>query len=352
MLQVAELVPSRPPCSLAEREAAEAVHAQMRRLDLRPVIERTRAPTSPTWAPLLRALLRVWAVAFLAAGWPAATIAFGALSILGGIPAVAGLVRYIPLLGAPARNVVAARRGTDPDSRPIVVSAHLDTHPTAGAPLRRPHVYLAAASGWVTLIAGIASRPGVAGWRPAAAFVAAESVATLVWLARQELATPTDPPDDNTSGLLALVRLAELVSDGSQLHNVWMVATAAGTSGSYGLTSFFRQHADLRQAWLIEIDSLSTGEVIASPYGPLFPHPGTSPQLVRAVVEAARSTGDPLMVRRVRRPHSDARAALRLRVPAITLTGGLRPPAGGLGPDPANAERAARIVDSLSRRES
>jgi hypothetical protein len=69
-----------------------------------------------------------------------------------------------------------------------------------------------------------------------------------------------------------------------------------------------------------------------------------------AIAAAAKTSGDPLNVRRVRRPHSDARAALRLRTPAIALTGGLRPPAADThGPDTANAERVARVIDRLVR---
>jgi hypothetical protein len=349
VLRITELGPSRPPCSVAEREAADAVQRNLRSFGLRPAVEHMRAPTSPTWAPLVRALLRVWAAAFLAAGWPVATTAMSAAATIGVLGPVAGLIRFIPLLGAPSRNVVAHRRGRDSGARPMVVCAHLDTHPTAGTPLSRLHAFLALMSGLVALTVGVAAEPGVAGWRPVAALVAAEAAITMAMLARRELATQTDPPDDNTSGLLALVRLAELVSDGSQSRDMWIVATAGGTSGSYGLKSFLRQHRELRKAWIVEIDALGTGEVVASPFPARFPYPGTPPQLVRAVVAAARYTGDPLTVRRIRRPHSDARAGLRARAPAIALTGGLRPPAAGEGPDAANAERAARVVDSLAR---
>jgi hypothetical protein len=350
VLHIADLWPSRPPCSVAEREAAEAVAARMRHHGLRPDVERARAPTSPTWAPLLRTLLRLWSAAFLAAGWPNFALALAAMSIAGGLRPVAGLVRFIPLLGAPASNVVAAKRGTDSDAKPLVVTAHLDTHSTSGAPLHRAHQLVAAASGMLALVAAAAAtRPGVAAWRGASILVAAEATVTMIVLARRELRTPTDVPDDNTSGLLALVRLSELIADGPLRHDVWVVATAAGTAGSCGMNAFLRAHPALRNAWLVEIDALGTGEMVASPCPPRFPRPGTPSQLVRAVVEAARASGDPLAVRRMRRAHSDARAALRRRVPAIALTAGLRPPASGPGPDPANAERAARIVDSFAR---
>ena len=314
------------------------------------MVEATRAPTSPTWAPLLRALLRVWSAAFLAAGWPQVALGLAVVTVLGGLPAAAGLIRFVPLLGAPSNNVVAAMRGTDTSARPLVVTAHLDTHSTSGAPLHRAHVLIAAASGWLALVASfVATRPGVAVWRPAAIFVAAESVFTMIVLGRRELSTPTDTPDDNTSGLLAIVRAAELLVDGSLVRDVWIVATAGGTAGSYGVNAFLRGHPAVRDAWLVEIDALGTGELVVSPSPARFPRPGTPSQLVRTVAAVARGLGDPLAVRRIRRPHSDARAALRLRVPAVALTAGLRHPASGPGPDPANAERAARIVDSLAR---
>jgi hypothetical protein len=349
VLRFDDLWPSRPPCSVAERVAADAVRARMRHHGLRPAVERTRAPTSPTWAPLLRALFRVWCAAFLAASWPSIAIGLGAASIIGGVPFVAGWIRFLPLLGAPSRNVVASKRGRDTGSRAIVVTAHLDTHSTFGAPLHRAHVLVAAASGWLALGASLAARANGITWRWAVVLIATESVVTMGWLAKRELATPTEVPDDNTSGLLALVRVAELVADGSLEHDVWIVATAAGTVGSYGVNAFLRQHPALRDAWLVEIDALGTGEMVASPCPPRFPNPGTPSPLVRAFVAAAREIGDPLAVRRMRRPHSDARAALRLRVPAIALTAGLHAPAGGPGPDAANAERAARIVDSFAR---
>ena len=88
---------------------------------------------------------------------------------------------------------------------------------------------------------------------------------------------------------------------------------------------------------------------MASPHRPRFPYPGTPAALTKAITAAAKKLGDPLPVRTVVRPHSDARAALRVRTPAIALTGGLRPARGRGGPDPANAERVARVVDMLAR---
>jgi hypothetical protein len=182
-----------------------------------------------------------------------------------------------------------------------------------------------------------------------AALVATESAFTLAWLARRELSTVGETPDDNTSGLLALVRTADLVADGTQARDVWLVATAAATSGSCGSATFLRRRRELREAWVVEIDALGTGEVVGSPHPSRFPYPGSPTALLRAITRAAHASGDPLTVRRIARPHSDARAALHLRTGAVTLTGGLRPPRGDAGPDPANAERAARIVDALAR---
>jgi hypothetical protein len=140
-----------------------------------------------------------------------------------------------------------------------------------------------------------------------------------------------------------------LLRDHRPLRDVWIVGSGAGTSGSHGMVELLRRYKKLREGWVVEIDALGAGEVVASPLPARFPGPGTPASLVRAVVVAARDTSDPLNVRRMRRPHSDARAALRLRTAAITLTAGLRHPAGHRGPDPANAERAARVVDRLAR---
>jgi hypothetical protein len=291
----------------------------------------------------------VWAAAFLAAEIPLGARILAALGIGLGLPAIAGLVRFVPLLGATTHNVITFRRGTDRSARPIVVTAHLDTHPTAGRPMTRAHEALSAISGWLILAAAIVGhRSG--GWRPVTALVATEAVLTLAWLARRELATPHEIPDDNTSGILALMRLAELVAAAPPVHDVWIAATGAGTSGSFGLIGLLRRRRELRHAWIIDVDALGSGEVIASPFSARLTHPATPEDLVDAVVAAAKSSGDPLHVRRVRRPHSDARAALRLRTPAISLTAGLRHPAAeGEGPDTANAERAARVIDRLVR---
>jgi hypothetical protein len=341
---------SRPPCSVAERDLADVVRRRLRRIGMRPVIERVRAPTSPTWVPLLRTLFRVWAAAFLAAGWPEATIGLAAAAIAGGLPGVAAVLRFVPLLGSRSCNTVAVRRGRDRNARPIVVAAHLDTHPTAGAPMRRGHTVLAWLSALAALVAAVFGSGVGSTWRVVAAIVAAESVATLGWLAAGELATQKEPPDDNTSGILGILRTAELVCDGQPLRDVWIVATGAGTSGSFGMTTFLRSHRELRKAWVIDVDALGTGEVVAAPYGARFPFPGTPAALVRAMVAAARESGDPLTVRRLYRPHSDAKAALGQRTGAITLTGGFPPTSGAKGPDPANAERAARVIDRLARR--
>jgi hypothetical protein len=222
----------------------------------------------------------------------------------------------------------------------------MDTHPTNGAPLQSWHRLVAGASGLVALGASFAG----AGARGLAGVIAAEGVLTLAWLARRELAKPHVPPDDNTSGLMALARVADLAAATRPVADVWLLATGAGTAGGFGIAAFLRAHSDLRRAWVIEIDALGSGEMVGSPVPPRFPHPGTPSVLVRALVGAAQSSGDPLSVRRVRRPHSDARAALRHRTPAITLTAGILHPAREPGPDPANAARAARVVLELARR--
>src|SRR5678815_3174858 len=49
VLQIAELGTARPPCSVAELQAAEALSRSMTRTGLEPRAERLRAPTSPTW---------------------------------------------------------------------------------------------------------------------------------------------------------------------------------------------------------------------------------------------------------------------------------------------------------------
>jgi len=316
------------------------------RLGLSPVIETVRAPTSPSWVPLMRALARVWAAAFLAAGFALPAQIVAALAVIGGVPVLASSIRFLPLLGGATQNVVVRIRGTSPDARPLVITAHMDTHPTNGAPLHPWHRLVAGASGLAALAAAFAG-PGARGL---AGVIAAEGVLTLAWLARRELAKPHVPPDDNTSGLMALARVADLASATTPAADVWLVASGAGTAGGCGISAFLRTHKDLRRAWVVEIDALGSGEVVASPVPPRFPHPGTPGVLVRALVAAAQSSGDPLNVRRVRRPHSDARAALRQRTAAMTLTAGLLHPAREPGPDPANAARAARVVLELARR--
>jgi len=340
------LAPARTPCSASEREAAQTLANDLGRLGLQPVIETVRAPTSPSWVPLLRALARVWAAAFLAAGFVVPAQVLAGLAVVGGVPILAASIRFLPLLGGATQNVVVRIRGSAPDARPIIVTAHMDTHPTNGAPLHRWHRLAAALSGILALGASFA---GV-GARGLAGVIAAEGVVTLAWLARRELARSHVPPDDNTSGLMALTSVADLAAQSQPAADIWLVASGAGTAGGCGITAFLRTHRDLRRGWVIEIDALGSGEVVGSPVPPRLPHPGTPSVLVRALVAAAQSSGDPLSVRRVRRPHSDARAALRYRTPAITLTAGILHPAREPGPDPANAARAARVVLELARR--
>jgi len=349
MIALGNLAPSRPPCSKAERAAANVMGAALRRLGLHGRIEPVRAATSPTWVPLLRALLRVWAVALIAALRPTAAAVLSSIAIVGGLPAAAALVRFLPILGSMSQNVVARVAGTDRDARPIVVVAHLDTHPVAVAPMGRAHSAMGAVFGWLALAAALVGRPSEAPWRACIALVAVEALVTLTWLARRELALIGEMPDDNTSGLLALTRAAALVCQTPPVHDVWIVSTGAGTSGGHGVSAFLRSHGELRDAWVVDLDALGSGEVVASPLPARFPRPGTPPMLVRAVMAAAQATGDPLSVRRLRRAHSDARVALRARRGAITLTAGLRPPEPEAGPDAANAERVARVVDQLAR---
>jgi hypothetical protein len=345
-MTIAALAPARSPCSVGEREAASALAERLAKLGLRPSIESVRAATSPTWAPMLRALFRVWAAAFLAAGLTIPAVLLGAVAVLGGVPAAAALLRYVPLLGGQSQNVSVRIPGTNPETRPVVVSAHVDTHPTDGEPLYRAHRYIAAASGVLVFASSLAG--GTHGWRAFTGLIAAEAILTLGWLARRELSRYAATPDDNTSGLMALERVAELALHAGVRSDLWVVATGAATSGGWGMTTFLRDHADVRSGWVIDIDALGSGEVVAAPMPSRFPHPGTPSSLMRAIVAAARATGDPMAVRRVRRPHSDARTALRSRVAAITLTAGILHPARERGPDAANAARAARVAHELA----
>jgi hypothetical protein len=351
VIALPELAPARPPCSQAERAGAESLQDSLGRVGLAGRIESLRAPTSPAWVPLLRALLRVWAVALVAAYRPVPAIVLAALAVASGFPSLSALIRYLPLLGNETQNVVASVEGTQSNAKPLIAVAHVDTHPLATAPMSKARSALAAAFGWGTLAAAVVGRPDMTVWRVVLTLFAVESLFTLAWLARRELSVTSEMPDDNTSGLLALVSLAMLLNDHRPLRNVWIVGSGAGTSGGHGLVEFLRRNKDLRESWVVEIDTLGAGEVVASPLTPRFPGPGTPPSLIRALVAASRQTGDPLSVRRIRRAHSDARAALRLRTGAITLTAGLSHPAGQRGPDPANAERAARVVDRLARSE-
>ena len=349
MIALPELATARPPCSSAERAGAESLQDSLSRIGVAAQIEALRAPTSPTWVPLLRALLRVWAVALVAAYRPVPAIVLAAVSVVAGMPALAALVRYLPLLGDNTQNVVARVAGTDANAPPTIVTAHIDTHPMAAMPMSKTRAALGAGLGLVTLAAAIVGRPDMVVWRAALAIVAVESLVTLTWLARRELARTNEMPDDNTSGLLALISLATLLAEHRPLREVWIVGSGAGTSGGHGVIALLRRYPQLRKGWLIEIDALGAGEVVASPFPARFPGPGTPSPLIRALVGASRETGDLLNVRSIRRSHSDARAALRLRTSAITLTGGVRHPAGERVPDAANAERAARVVDRLVR---
>lgn len=349
MIRLGDLAPARPPCSRAERAGAESIAAHLQSIGVPTQIETIRAPTSPSWIPLMRALCRVWSVALLAAYRPIPAMALAAVAVVGGWPIVVSVLRHIPLIGDVSQNAVGRIRGTDPDARPIVAVAHMDTHPLAGAPMGSAHTWAGTLLGWLALAASIAARPGLTIWRASIVVIAVEALVTLAWLARRELQTTSEMPDDNTSGLLALLSAAQLAARDRPLRDVWIVGSGAGTAGGQGLTTFLRAHRELRKAWVVEIDALGAGEVVAAPWPARVPRPGTPSSLVRAVEVAARASGDPLGVRRVRRSHSDARAALRMRVAAITLTAGLRPPAGDPGPDAANAERAALVIDRLAR---
>src|SRR5688572_7534876 len=84
-VQILDLVPARPPCSHAEHDMAVVIQRRLRAFGWRPATELIRAPTSPTWPPLLRALFRVWGAAFLAAAWAPVAIGLGVASVLGGV---------------------------------------------------------------------------------------------------------------------------------------------------------------------------------------------------------------------------------------------------------------------------
>lgn len=342
----------RPPCSLGERNAARLIAHRLAALRLGPRLETFRSSTGPVWAPLIRALLRLVTAVMLPLGYPVAALAVAAVTVVTGIPPVSRLVRYVPGLGGTAENVVTHVPGTgtghDP---PLVVAAHLDAHASGGTPLTRPHALVAGISGFLMLGAAGAR---VAGWGPGwsrlAILVAIEALITLAWLAGREL-SPHRAGDDNDSGLLALLRVAELAAEEHPVRDLWLVGTAAATADGLGMRAFLRAHPNVaRVAWVVELDALGDGEIVVSPVRRRFPQASTPPALLRAIAGAAIDTGDPIDVRRVRRLHSDARAAFLKGSPSAAITGGVRLPLGvESAPDPANAERAARIVDHLAR---
>ena len=277
----------------------------------------------------------------------------------GGIGRVAGLDPLRPAARR-ARRATSWRLRVGTDARRDGRSsstAHLDTHPTAGrtAAPAAPLVAAASGAGSRRSPAVVATRPGVAAWRQRRRARRGRSrVHDGRGSQRVSCATPAEAPDDNTSGLLALVRFAELVADGSPTHDVWIVAT--GRRNVRQLRSRRRSSVrirTLRDAWLIEIDALGTGEVVASPCAAAVPLPGTPHA-------AGPRRSSPLRARPATRsrsgacggPHSDARAALRHARSgdhAHRRVCARRPVEPG--PDPANAERAARIVDSLRARD-
>lgn len=358
-MDVAHLASRRPPCSPSEGNAAASVARALADLGLEPRLERFRAPTSAGWVHLFGALFRLSAAALILATVEGGAIALaGAAFLISMAPqAASALVARLPAVGGPSVNVVARVRG-DPaiDDPPLVVVAHLDTHANAGAPLSPPHRAIAGLVSWGLALAAGLSAGGIGGGG-AAVLLAIEPALTIVWLARQEL-TGDPEPDDNDSGLAALTRTAELLLAARPARDIWLVATGAATSGNWGVAAFLRSHPDVaRLAWLVELDSLGTAEIVARPARQRLPRATTPQALVRAVAGAAIDTGDPIDIRRVRRPHSDADAAFARRTPALTLTAGLGPVPGVPVDeflsadrfDVANVERAARILDRLAR---
>lgn len=358
-MDVARLASPRPPCSAAERSAAKALAKALSEIGLRARLEAFPAPTSAGWAHMVGALFRLTGAALLLASIEVGAVALaGAAFLISVAPQGASvLTARLPAVGGGSQNTVAHVRGDpDVDDPPLVVVAHLDTHASAGAPLSPVHRAIAGAVSWgLALTAGLSAAD--IGGGAAAVLLALEPAFTITWLARQEL-TGNPDPDDNTSGLAALTRTAEQLAAERPVRDVWLVGTGAATSGNWGVAAFLRAHPEVaRVAWVLELDSLGTAEIVVCPARQRLPRASTPPVLVRAVAGAAIDTGDPIDIRRVRRPHSDADAAFARRTPALALTAGLGPVPGlpqdeylsSEGFDVANVERAARIIDRLAR---
>lgn len=353
-MDVEQLPLPRPPGSAGESRAANAIRRRLTEAGVTAHVERFRAPTSPSWVPLLGAALRLAAAALLVGGLGGPAAVLAAIAVVASIfpHAVAWVLKRVPGIGAASCNVVAHVPGApDVVDPPLVVVAHLDAHPTAGEPLRRPHTAIAGLVGLGLLAIALASLGSDADPQGFLALLALEPAATLIWLAHQELvATEGLEPDDNASGLAALVRIGDLLGDERPSRHVWLVATGSGTAGSGGLRALFRMHRDIAKlAWVIEVDALGSAELVVTPGRRRFPRMTTPPAVLRAIAGAAIDSGDLIDIRRVPRPHSDANAATGLGVPALTLTGGQNALGPAPNPDAANAERAARIVDRLAR---
>lgn len=344
----------RPPGSAGEAAAAAFVHRRLRSAGVDAEVETFRAPSSPSWVPLIAGALRLAAAALLVAGLAEASAAAAGVSLVASVwpRRVAVVVHRLPGLGAESRNVIASTPG-EPDvvDPPLVVVAHLDAHPTSGAPITRPHALITVLVSAVLLALALVSLDAADDPSGLLALLAIEPAATLAWIAHRELvSTEGLTRDDNASGLATLVRIAELMIDERPRRTVWIVATGAATVGGAGMRRFLRTHRDLaRSAWVIELDALGASELVLTAGRRRFPRAATPPPVLRAVVGAAIDTGDLIDVRRVIRPHSDADAATASGVAALTLTGGPNTLGAPDAPDAANTERAARIVDQVAR---
>ncbi|HVE90887.1 MAG TPA: hypothetical protein VNE62_01100 [Actinomycetota bacterium] len=339
----------RPPCSEAERTAGRLFAKGLGEAGVVPREQELRAPTSPLWLHLVAALLRLVAAGLVIGGFPtkAAPVALVALvvGLPGSSPGRTRLLSKIPGLGGTTVNVIGQIPGRgEPGLPPLVVCCHLDSHPTGGRALSRPAGIAALASGAGLLVLTIvAGTLGTDVNRAAGALFATLALASIAQLSAREGSRKS--AGGGSEALVALLRLAALAAKRPPSRDLWLLATGAATSGSAGMSDFLVRHRDLaRTAWVLELDGIGSGELVAVPASTRFPRRRAHPAFVRALAGAAMDCGDPLDLETRGRTHGDARTALAAGLPAATLTS--RP---GDARDTDAVQRAARIAHVLSR---
>jgi hypothetical protein len=316
IVELAENIGPRPPCSQAEERAADWVAGRLSALGYSVSVERFDS----------RPGYHSWYAAYIA-------VALAGALLVVHLPLVAcvlGVVSFVFFSrDAEGRGLVKPRGGTSQnviakgsDLPKVVVVAHVDSAPSSlsfhprlvsslGTQVRALYLAIllvvALGAGAYVVEAGGELHRGL--WVPVGAAAAYLGLTLVVQLHARFRMDAVPGANDDASGIEVLLRLAA-----EQPRDAWFVATGSAEAGMIGVQDFIANHGpEVSSSWILNLESVGKGRVTAAEEEGVLSPRTSDREMLRFAEAAGAEVGD------FRTLPTDATVLLARRKRALTL---------------------------------